>query len=278
MVEISNKTIVSLLAIALVITIAGTIISVSNLTDLSKLTGAATSTQTGHSNLTLNSVTSITQAHGSINFGAGYVNQTNTDCNACVMSSEDGIGGRGNCCISFTNTTHSGFLIENTGNVNLSIQWNCTGGTGGAGGGNSCEEGDFIGNDTTANTHFRIWALPNLLGQNNNDSSIDTERSCINESGITMWTARSGSKGDNLSADRGKTLTYGAVATVGGNFSSPVTRKGGWLCGNLTYFPLEFGATKDAGVVHLNVSIDQDLIGDSRERNATFTFTGHSSG
>ena len=74
--DISNKTIVAMLAMAVVITVLGTFISINKLSltnDLgfSFLTGAATSSTTGVTNLTITSQTSITNQVNSIEFGSG---------------------------------------------------------------------------------------------------------------------------------------------------------------------------------------------------------------
>ncbi|MBS3127391.1 hypothetical protein J4228_04465 [Candidatus Woesearchaeota archaeon] len=83
--DVSNKTIVGLLFIALVVTIVGTFISISNLTKMpvyGTLTAAATSTATGQANITIQASTSITNRVQNIDFGSGFA-----DGGTCVMDS-----------------------------------------------------------------------------------------------------------------------------------------------------------------------------------------------
>ena len=79
--EVSNRTIVALLAVALVVSVAGTLYSVSELSDLGGtykmissdqgVTGAFT--QSGTSSVTLEGILSIKLVNGTINWGSGYV-------------------------------------------------------------------------------------------------------------------------------------------------------------------------------------------------------------
>lgn len=77
--NVSNKTIMVLLAITLMITVVGTIVSVSKLTQLGDrygiLTGATVDnrTQTGTTTLTLAGTAGIKMDDGTVNFGSGYV-------------------------------------------------------------------------------------------------------------------------------------------------------------------------------------------------------------
>ncbi len=93
--DVSNKTIVALLAIALVVTVVGTIVSVSKLGDMggkyALLSGAAT-TGSGVTEMTISGTTSIvvTDSAGGINFGTGYVNASCTAGSAWIASDGEG--------------------------------------------------------------------------------------------------------------------------------------------------------------------------------------------
>ena len=83
--EVSNRTIVALLAVALVVSVAGTLFSVSELSELggtynqlsNELTGAAGSegwnTSTGTSSVEISAVVSLALTDGVVDWGAGYV-------------------------------------------------------------------------------------------------------------------------------------------------------------------------------------------------------------
>ena len=75
----SNKVIISLLAVAVVLTVFGTLINIDNLAKLNFgklfLTGAAT-TGTGNASVTIQGSASMTMTFNSINFPTGYYNDT----------------------------------------------------------------------------------------------------------------------------------------------------------------------------------------------------------
>ncbi|MBI2573765.1 hypothetical protein HYV86_07915 [Candidatus Woesearchaeota archaeon] len=88
MADVSNRTVVALLAVALVVTVAGTLVSVSKLSTLggqySFLTGAATS-GTGTTSLTSDYEVAISIDDNAVSFGTGHVEIGYT--NASVHSS-----------------------------------------------------------------------------------------------------------------------------------------------------------------------------------------------
>src|SRR3989344_4645577 len=100
---ISNKSIMALLTVALLISITGTIINVYRMGGFqgsSFLTGAATDSGTGTSTITIASSTSLDNQVGAIAFGSGYVNGS---CSSCVMDSDGKQNQTGRCCNSFSN-------------------------------------------------------------------------------------------------------------------------------------------------------------------------------
>lgn len=169
--QISNRTILSLLIIALVITVVGTAINVNRLlggTRYASLSGAITAT--GTSTLNITSTASITNQQSTIAFGTGYVNSS---CNNCTMNSTGGINAT--CCINFTTVSNS-FLLENTGNVNLSVNYTCSG---------NCTAATFIGGAIPV---FQIMALPNsAISQAGELSPTDTDSSCGSSWTPSSW-------------------------------------------------------------------------------------------
>ncbi len=245
--DVSNNTIMALLLVALLITVTGTVISTQKIKGLAEtytvLTTAASSSATGESNLTITSSTSITNNVATINFGAGTVNAS---CVSCMMDSNDtslpsGPGAyNDSCCVNFT-TVVNGFTLENTGNVNISVNYTC---------GGSCTAGEFIGSPTGPATgnHLQLITVPNSIDGGTETGPIDTALSCFQNN---SWTPQS---------------------------YTNVTAAGQYLCGNSTVFPLDSDNTRDAVVVHLRVNISSATIGSGTRKNATFTFGGLSSG
>lgn len=90
--DVSNKTIVSLLVVALIITIAGTIVSVDKLSwvgdKYSQLTGAVAGT--GTTELTLSGTLSIKIQDGNLSFGSGYYNASCPGGNAYATFTTNG--------------------------------------------------------------------------------------------------------------------------------------------------------------------------------------------
>jgi hypothetical protein len=119
--DVSNKTIVALLAIALVITVVGTVVSVSKLGALggkySVLSGAAT-TGSGTTTVTLAGTAAFVLDDAACNYGSGYVTEGSAqallDCQLAVTS-----------WVNWTNTTAptmpDGMLLNNTGTTPLKV-------------------------------------------------------------------------------------------------------------------------------------------------------------
>lgn len=171
MLSASNKTIAILLIIALTITFLSTFITIDRLTGF-RLTGAATDTETGVSNLTISSVTQITNQVALIEFGSGYVNSS---CSSCVMDSDGKHNQTGRCCMGFNNVS-SGFLLENTGNENISVNYTCAG---------NCTAAQFIGGTSPA---FKIKATANsAAGQSGENGAADSVVSCFTNFNITGY-------------------------------------------------------------------------------------------
>ncbi len=246
MVRISNKTIAVLLVIALAITISGTFVSIYKLVSLpgyNFFTGGVTlNTTTGSSTITVRSITQITNQVSTIAFGSGYVNDS---CSYCYIDSNVGInGGNVSCCVSFTNVTR-GFLIENTGNFNVTLNFTCTG---------SCNSSSFV-NGTKPWFQFQMTnvsdpAAGSSKQNTSGDTVLDTRGSCNNGAEL----------GWNYS--NWNNMSYGAD-----------------LCGTSgsTAYGFTYNSTADAVIMDLLVGIPED----SRagiQQTANLTFNGVSAG
>lgn len=247
--KISNRSIIGLLVIALLISVIGTIINVHRLGILQGdlLTGAPQDTGTGTSTITIATSTALDNQVTSIAFGSGFVNGS---CTTCVMDSNAQHNQTGACCRDFSNVS-SGFLLENTGNVNLSVNYSCSG---------SCTADTFIGGPRP---RFEIKVTPNsVAAQTGEAGALDTATSCNGTSNST--TPRLFGWNITNNSNSFPEQTYAAIQTTA------------WLCGNSSNFALDFINGADAAVVDINLSIPVDAP-TAAAKTATFTFTGHSS-
>ena len=156
MADLSNKTLATIMAVALGIFLVGVVLNTTIPGGLLRITGKAT----GTAQLTITSVTELTNQVSSINWGSGYVNAS---YNNCTMDSEGTLGAG---CVTFTAQT-SGFLMENTGNTNLSVNYT-----------SDSAAAAFIGG---TNPEFQLKVSPNSVeGQSGESSATDTVTSCVN--------------------------------------------------------------------------------------------------
>ena len=119
--DLSNKTLAFLLVVAIVISLGGTIVSLNKLNKIT-VTGLATQYNTsGTTNFSLQSSVSIIFRVANVNFGTGYVNANGTGCDI-TTNATSGWNTTGNCLGGLTNA--SPFIIENNGNVNVSLGLN----------------------------------------------------------------------------------------------------------------------------------------------------------
>ncbi len=281
--DISNRSIVALLAVALVITVIGTAVSVSKLDGLQNrynvLTGAVTSSSSsGQTNITITSTTEITLGNSNMNFGTGRVNATCSQCSmdsnrsvSNVYTNQSTVGGNiatddRNCCLSFS-AVSSGFLIENTGNVNVSVGYTCAG---------NCTRSSFIGGS---------FAGPIARGNSNGlDIKITPQvtRSEAGEQGTTDITA-SCVGGGTLYRDSGWNITNSSTySQSGASYGAPaqtylaLSPQGHWLCGNYTNSPLMPDQVKNAGVLDINLTVTNDALGTGVRSSLTLTFNATS--
>lgn len=159
---VSNKTIFFLLVAALIITVIGTGVSVFKVADGNFLiTGAVT--DTGTTSVTVTSTTSITNRVPRLNFGSGYVNSSVDNCSLLSDGNSDDF----TTCVSFSNVTQ-GFLIENTGNTNVTLNWTCAG---------NCTAANLIGG-TNPRFEIRMTAGSLAADQSNQQGANDTKATC----------------------------------------------------------------------------------------------------
>ena len=180
--------------------------------------------------------------------------------NGSILSDSGG----GRCGVGF-NSVSAGFLIENTGNLNLSVGYVCTG---------NCTFAAFLGGGTRYGTNgVDIKVTQNVdAAQSGEDGGLDTARSCQG--------------GGSFYRDSGWNITNSSsylVAPFGfgtGNytaFAPSSSGSGHWLCGNSSSFPLAPDNTRDAAVVDFNITIPSDAPATSVRSSFTITFNGTSS-
>ena len=117
--DVSNKNLVILLVGIIVVSLAGTILTVMRYSDFNSniLTGHASSS--GTTNLTITTTTSITFANASLDLGTGAVSAGYLNCSIQVLNNiTKGTG----CSSGFGSSTTAGpLVIENNGNINLNV-------------------------------------------------------------------------------------------------------------------------------------------------------------
>ncbi len=165
--EISNKTLAILVVAAIVVTLGGTMLVLRQGPSVT-LTGLYT-TQQGTAAFNVSEVVSIKINQNSINFGEGYVNESDTFCTM------DSTGAHTKACAgSWDGPSNAGFLIENNGNVDCQVAINASTAT------------EFVGGTATT-------------PQYNFQSSNSETGSCVSGL-VTTWTAFSHS-GQTICSD-----------------------------------------------------------------------------
>ena len=272
-----NNLITVLLALSAILSIATLLVTMGRIglfgsSTYNLISGAATSSAIGEANLTISSSTSLTNQQTIINFGSGTVNAS---CNFCLLDSNgtsSGMFGNGSntsnegiatplhtCCVSFTLPT-AGFLLENTGNNNVSVGYTCAG---------NCTRLSFFGTDvaynqTTNGIMIRI-APNNIAKQSGESGAVDTGNSCRGGGSIfrdTQWNIT------NATAYTGG----GAQGGVGNLIWTSLQPAGSWLCGNYTSQPLMPDNDQDAGVMDVWLQIPHVALGTGVRTSFRLTF------
>lgn len=165
--EVSNKIIAVLLVLAIGVSLTGTLVSLNKIGRYGfSITGMAVNTSTGVAQLTIGVITELTNQVPTIDWGNGFVNGSYTNC---TMDSEGNLSGG---CVGFSSQS-SGFLLENTGNTLMSVNFT------------SDKNASVFINGT--NPSFQLKVSPNSIeGQSGESSAQDTTPSCGN-----AWTPSS---------------------------------------------------------------------------------------
>ncbi len=277
MVKHSNTLLITLFFVALVLSITTTYMNINQISifylSTNPLTGAA-SFSFGQTNLTINAVTSLSLAGANgtvLNFGSGYVNAT---CDAFVMDSNNInislysngsiLGGaQGKCGVGFTSVS-SGFLIENTGNQNISVGYTCSG---------NCTFSSFIGGTRYGTNGLDIKITQNVdAGQAGEEGGTDVAASC--QGGGTYYRD---SAWNITNATTYTIAPFGFGTGIYTAFAPSTSGNGHYLCGNSSHFPLASDNTRDAAVVDFNITIPANAPATSVRSSFTITFNGTSS-
>lgn len=283
--QVSQGTILGLLLLALVLSIGGTIVSLMKLNQLGTeaLSGAPTSIAFGEANITITGTTSLTNQVNTLNFGSGRVNAS---CDICELetnhvnvnhysngSNASNTSTGVQCCVSFTFVSN-GFLLENTGNVNMSINISCNG---------NCSHASFIGGSLPVTTGFHglmLKVTPNNVAlQPGEDGGTDTAGSCAGGGSVfrdSNWNLTNVSTYTNASDNAGQTPNGNKTGFPAATYAPLTTNL--WLCGNQSNYPLMGDNTKDAGVVDINVTIPASAPATGLRSSFNISFTATSSG
>jgi hypothetical protein len=124
--EISNKTLATLLVVAIVISLAGTFFAMRGVSQVTNIISGAQVQQSGTAQVNITSQTSISLTADTVNFGSGYRNETNLTSinNECNMSSNDAAAP--DCWIVSDSFSPADFVLENDGNRYVAVTINST--------------------------------------------------------------------------------------------------------------------------------------------------------
>ncbi len=123
--DISNRALALLLLMAIIISVAGTLVSLNKLSQKSGTTGYAVSTDASTASVTIQSNTVLRFVVNSIDFGTGYVN-TSGGYIKCIMNlSTNTTTITKTGCANF-NTTGNPLVLENAGTTFLNVTINST--------------------------------------------------------------------------------------------------------------------------------------------------------
>jgi hypothetical protein len=124
--DISNKTLAWMVIAAIVVSFAGTLVSLSKLNNTDGFTGLASVNTTGNAQVQLSTQTGLTFSVGTLAFGSGSVNGTAPNqCNLTINKSTGTSIVKAGGCTGFADTNAGGPLtLENTGNTVLNVTLN----------------------------------------------------------------------------------------------------------------------------------------------------------
>jgi len=116
--ELSNKSLAFLLVVAIVISVGGTMISLTRLNSLQYTGFTLSNSPQGTANLTINSSLVLTFVVSNVDFGTGYTNDTGAGMEYCIIDT-NGTNPSGDC-VGF-NSNVGPFELQNDGNRNLTV-------------------------------------------------------------------------------------------------------------------------------------------------------------
>ncbi len=119
--EINDKTILTLFLVSIVVSVTAAYLTISSVNKLGStsffpITGLATSPN-GTATVTIATYSSITFTAATVSFGSGSVNSSIGGLNNCTLDTRGTTRG----CVDFT-AVSAGFVVENDGNTNLTIE------------------------------------------------------------------------------------------------------------------------------------------------------------
>jgi hypothetical protein len=123
--RLSNKTIATLLVIAMVISLTGTFFAIKGISSVTNIITGTATTGTGQADVNITSVTSITLTQTKVDFSSGYRNESVLAlASQCNLSSNDFTVP--SCWINTTAYSPRDIVLENNGNRYVSITINST--------------------------------------------------------------------------------------------------------------------------------------------------------
>lgn len=244
MVDVSNKTLVFLLVVAIAISVAGTWLSTTRvIVPIQKLTGLPT---VGNATVNIQQVVTINVSNGTIDFGTGSVNSS---ADFALLDSETNNSEWNDTIID------QALRIENLGNVLLNVsvqadrngtQFICDGETPGTDcGGQATGPPDCDLTNTSSENYLCWWA-------NSQDTSLS-----FGEVGSCKNVTRSSSN-NRAEGFRNETKPVMVNST-----------------NDLVCAYLNFSSAQDEFVFEVKITVPNDASG---QKNVTFTFTGSASG
>jgi len=121
--EISNKTLATLLVVAIVISLAGAFFAMRGVSQITNVISGAATEQPGEAKVNISSLTSIMLTQATVNFGTGYRNASevgiNDECNLTTNQST-----KPTCWFNITAWAPRPFVLENDGNVYVNVTIN----------------------------------------------------------------------------------------------------------------------------------------------------------
>ena len=114
--DVSNRTLIYLLMVAIVISLVGTLVSLSKLGELGVTGFAGASNSTGQVNLTVGDTCSIIMSGDDVNFGTGGINHSS----GCQLNTSNGYKNIDGCGDGILASNY-GLNFTNTGNQNISL-------------------------------------------------------------------------------------------------------------------------------------------------------------